>query len=275
MKQAYFIGTLGILMALSTMALSAQSQWQSVTGANVTLEYRITQGGQNLECRLTGQTTGWVAVGFNPTTVMRNANIIIGYVSGANTSIRDDWGTSNTSHVSDISLGGTSDVALISGNESAGNTILQFTIPLVTIDQYDRPLVAGQVYPILLARGANNADNFTGAHADASTVQINLIAPVSSDDPYIGGITRDRILSIYPNPFSETATIKYRLAENSVINLSVYNQRGQLVHRISGWKSMGDHDLVWNPGNLPEGVYMVRLQSGKGITTQRITALRR
>lgn len=275
MKQALIVGLLTVLMLSGMIALSAQSQWQSVTAADVTLEYRITQNGLDLECRLTGQTTGWVAVGFNPTSVMRNANIIIGYVSGGTTTIRDDWGTTNTAHASDLTLGGTSDVTLISGSETAGNTILHFSIPLVTTDQYDRPLMAGQVYPIILARGANNADNFTGMHADADVAQINLIAPVSNDDPLVGAISTDRIISIFPNPFRDETTVKYRLIDSGGVELSIFNQRGQLVHRESRRESPGEHELVWNPAGLADGIYVIRLKSSSGISSQRMTVLKR
>ncbi len=237
------------------------------------MEYRITQNSQDLECRLTGQTTGWVAVGFNPTAVMRNANIIIGYVSGANTIIRDDWGNSNTSHVSDLSLGGSSDVTLISGSEAAGSTVLHFSIPLSTTDQYDRPLQVGQTYPIILARGTNTADNFTGMHADADVAQISLVGPVSNDDPLVIPIVNS--ISVYPNPFRGSATLRYRLEDNGPAKLSVYNQRGQLVHSADVSSGKGEHELSWSPSGLADGVYLLRLKSSRGISTGRATVLNR
>lgn len=271
MKHSILITMLALISGLIALPLMAQSDWQSVSAANITFEYRVSQNSQELEGKLTGQTTGWVAVGFNPTSVMRNANIIIGYVSGDTPQIRDDWGNSNTSHVSDLSMGGTSNVTLISGTESAGTTVLQFSIPLDSGDQYDRPLSIGQSYPIILARGANSADNYTGMHADAGVAQISLIGPVSTDDP-LAPVQSG--LSAYPNPFRGSTTIKYRLADSAGAVLYVYNTRGQLVqtHRLD--HSRGDHELSWNPAGLADGVYLLRLQSSQGISTGRVTVLR-
>lgn len=264
-------GFLLVMLAL-LLPLAAQSDWQTVTAANITFEYRVSQDSQELEGRLTAQTTGWVAVGFNPTSVMRNANIIIGYVSAGNPAIRDDWGNSNTTHVSDTSLGGTSNVTIISASETGGTTVLHFSIPLNSGDQYDRALAIGQSYPIILARGANGADNYTGMHADAGTAQINLIGPVSNDDPLVpvrGG------LSAYPNPFRGSTTLRFSKADAGEAVLSVYNTRGQLVERLRIERGMGEQELIWNPAGLTEGIYLLKLQSSSGVSSGRVTVLRR
>ena len=79
---------------------------------------------------LNGPTTGWVAVGFDLTQQMLNANIIIGYVVSGTPVIRDDWGVQATSHRDDTLLGGTSDVITDGGFEEGGSTEIHFTIPL-------------------------------------------------------------------------------------------------------------------------------------------------
>ena len=263
MKLSFSLIMLALMLA---QPILAQSDWQTVNAANITFEYRVTQDSQELEGRLTAQTTGWVAVGFNPTSVMRNANIIIGYVSGGTPQIRDDWGNSNTSHVSDLSLGGSSNVTLISGTEAAGSTIMQFSIPLNSTDQYDRALAIGQSYPIILARGANGADNYTGMHAGADVAQISLIGPVSSDDPLAPAQSG---LSAYPNPFRGFTTLKYRLDGGPAV-LSVYNTRGQLVRREQIESSGGTGEMAWNPVGLADGIYLLKLQSPTGVATGKI-----
>lgn len=257
------------LIALSVPAF-AQTPWQQTEAANVIFQYRVTQDGQNLEGKIIGESTGWVAVGFNPTSVMRNANIIIGYVNGANTSIRDDWGNSNTSHVSDTSQGGTSDVTLISGNEAAGVTTIHFTIPLVTADQYDRPLQVGSTYTVILARGANGADNYTGMHADAGYGSINLQAPVSNDDP-LHAPSLLRVLPNYPNPFNPRTTLRYFADKAGEHTLSIYNLRGELVHRESANHQPGEYSRAWEAAGLPSGNYILRLEGPGGKATRVIT----
>jgi len=267
-----------IIMLLISGVLAAQSPWQSVTAADITFEYRVLDDGATLEGKLTGETTGWVAVGFNPSSVMRNANIIIGYVSGTNAQIRDDWGTSNTSHASDTSLGGTSNVSLMQGTEAAGITMLHFSIPLASGDQYDQALMVNQSYPIILARGANGADNYTGMHADADFAQISLLAPVSVQDENISGA--NRILGNYPNPFNPSTTISYQSSPKQPGRIMIYNQRGQLVYmkNIEPGKT-GPGSFVWDGQDLkgrgcPSGVYQVVLENPEGYSRHRITLMK-
>lgn len=139
---------------------------------NVLLSWQI--GDSNIEFDFTAPTTGWIAVGFDPTAAMKDADIIIGYVSGDGSHIRDDWGDGFTSHRPDTEIGGTDDVTLISGNEEDGTTRLIFSIPLSSGDSYDKELAAGEAYKILLAYGPDDADNFQGYHAWVKVMEIEL-----------------------------------------------------------------------------------------------------
>ncbi|MCF7918499.1 MAG: hypothetical protein K9N06_01115, partial [Candidatus Cloacimonetes bacterium] len=142
----------------------------SVTGAGVTLKYKVED--TDLHCILSANTSGWISVGFNPTSMMRDADFIIGYVSSGIGYMRDDWGISNTTHVSDISLGGSDNITLISASEAGGVSELEFKIPLNSGDQYDQVMQIDQTYPIILARG--NGDSFDSMHAATGYASITL-----------------------------------------------------------------------------------------------------
>jgi hypothetical protein len=131
------------------------------SSGNFVLKYK-TVPNNLLQCRMSTSTTGWIAVGFNPTQQMKDANYIIAYVSDGNGFIRDDFGTDNTAHVSDLSLGGSSDVALLAANESNGNTTVEFTLPLNSGDSFDRILQIGTTYPVIFATGSE--DDFDSYH---------------------------------------------------------------------------------------------------------------
>jgi len=118
-------------------------------------------------------TSGWVSVGFDPTNQMEDANIIIGYVeSNGSVNIRDDFGTSITSHASDLTLGGTDNIMEPTGEEGDASTMISFRIPLNSGDQFDRVLIPGNTYTIILAYGSS--DNFTGFHTLATSTVIDL-----------------------------------------------------------------------------------------------------
>jgi hypothetical protein len=128
-----------------------------------------------------------VAVGFDPDSMMLGANIIIGYVSSGTPTLRDDYGWQLTSHRDDQLLGGTRNVTVDGGTESAGTTEIMFTIPLNSGDSYDKVLVPGGSYPILLAMGPNGADDFSIQHIAVAVAQINLWELALSQDTW-GGI---------------------------------------------------------------------------------------
>jgi hypothetical protein len=166
---------MALLVIASIAAVSAGQAWQEITVDGFTLRWATVEG-NNLAVQLNGPTTGWVAVGFDPTQMMLNANIIIGYVASGTPELRDDWGWQTTSHRDDTLLGGTSDLTVDGGFESGGSTEIHFTIPLDSGDAYDKALVPGETYPIILARSADGQDNFTAPHSLVTSSSITIEA---------------------------------------------------------------------------------------------------
>ena len=142
----------------------------TVTAAGVTLKYRV--DGDSLRCILSAQTTGWVAVGFDPSSRMKDANYIIGYVTNGTVTVRDDWGTQVMNHQADVDLGGTANVRAIQGEESSGITEIEFIIPLNSGDAFDRALSEGQSYPVLLGR--SGMDDINVQHSNRGRTTITL-----------------------------------------------------------------------------------------------------
>jgi hypothetical protein len=118
--------------------------------------------GSSLIIQISAQSTGWVAVGFEPTQAMKDANFIIGYVKDGKVYVRDDFGTERGKHAADTKLGGSSDVSALSGSEKGGITEITFSIPLDSGDVFDNPLLPGNEYYILLAYG--KSDSFSAVH---------------------------------------------------------------------------------------------------------------
>jgi len=127
-----------------------------------------------LHVMMTAPTTGWVAVGFHSEGAMKNANILIGYVSDGTVNLRDDFGTDYISHADDVSLGGSSDFTVVGGSESNGRTTISFTVPLASGDEYDRDLVPGTDCDVIMANGPNGADGYSEKHQWAGVATITI-----------------------------------------------------------------------------------------------------
>ena len=136
----------------------------------VTFEWSI--DGDYMDITLKSQETGWVAVGFNPSFIMENADFYIGYVKDGQAYLRDDYGNRRTSHSADTTLGGTEDFTNLMGEETSQGTVISFRIPLDSGDSKDHKFVSGQEIPVLFA--FSRKDNFTSIHSGKGKAMISF-----------------------------------------------------------------------------------------------------
>jgi len=79
----------------------------------------------------------------------------------------------------------------------------------------------------------------------------------------------------YPNPFNPTTTIRYQLPEQTLVEITAYNLLGQQVKRlVKENKSAGTYSVVWNAGNLPSGIYLIRMTAGDFYKVQKCILLK-
>jgi hypothetical protein len=142
--------------------------FKEVTENGMTLKWKV--DGANLKVVVKAPTTGWVAVGFQPSSMMKDANIIIGYVKGNQLFIRNDYGTGNTVHESSLK----ENILEKSGKEADGYTEISFTIPLNSGDSKLKALVPGNECDVILGYGPNDADNFKAFHKNEVRIKITL-----------------------------------------------------------------------------------------------------
>jgi len=77
------------------------------------------------------------------------------------------------------------------------------------------------------------------------------------------------VLEAEPNPVRDESTIRFALAHDGPVRLEVYDAAGRQVARLAdGTWSAGVHDVRWNAGTAPAGIYFARL-TASGRTAQR------
>lgn len=75
-------------------------------------------------------------------------------------------------------------------------------------------------------------------------------------------------LSAYPNPFNAAANISFSLPEASNVKLDIYDLLGrQTVSLLDSYLPAGNHSLLWHPEDLAAGVYIYRLTTHTGLST--------
>jgi len=85
----------------------------------------------------------------------------------------------------------------------------------------------------------------------------------------------DNLLTCYPNPFNPTTNISYSLSKAGLINLSVYNAKGELVNRLfQGTQPAGEHRATFNATGLNSGVYFVKLSGEKMNVNKKVLLIK-
>lgn len=70
------------------------------------------------------------------------------------------------------------------------------------------------------------------------------------------------LYSNYPNPFNGSTNITYTLPSDSKVNISLFNQQGQLVRVITeAFESAGTHHCLFESNGLEAGIYYYTLKT--------------
>jgi thiol-disulfide isomerase/thioredoxin len=115
--------------------------------------------------------------------------------------------------------------------------------------------------------------------ADYGVDQKVLQKAIDSAISMITGIPNELALlnaiTVFPNPSENITTIAFTLAQAENLSISVMNTTGKEVITVfSGFLEQGDHQIDFSAGILREGIYLVRLTSGKGSAIQKFSVVR-
>ncbi len=71
------------------------------------------------------------------------------------------------------------------------------------------------------------------------------------------------LLQNFPNPFNPATQIIYSLPQDSRVEVSVYNIRGEKVAMlVNENQEAGSHSIVWNAAQGGSGIYFIKLEAG-------------
>ena len=97
----------------------------------------------------------------------------------------------------------------------------------------------------------------------AGTARLLAASPEAAQPP---------LFEAFPNPFTESTTLRFRAMATGTAQLRVYNALGQLVLTLYDQETQADqvHEVVLAGKDLAEGLYTCRLQLNKRLFTQRV-----
>jgi hypothetical protein len=79
----------------------------------------------------------------------------------------------------------------------------------------------------------------------------------------------------YPNPFNPSTSIEYTLPKEEFVSLKVHNMMGQEIKTlVNEIRHAGTHEIVFDAGSLPSGVYFYKLSAGSHLSAKKMVLLR-
>ena len=84
----------------------------------------------------------------------------------------------------------------------------------------------------------------------------------------------------YPNPFNPITSFRYDLAEDGLVNITVYDILGNLVNNlVSTYQLSGYKSIQWNATNnqgqpVSAGVYLYSIEAGDFRQTKKMILLK-
>jgi Leucine-rich repeat (LRR) protein len=79
----------------------------------------------------------------------------------------------------------------------------------------------------------------------------------------------------YPNPFNVVTTIEFSLPQKEFISIRVYDISGRELETIIHDVAMtGKHTFQWDAGDLPSGIYFIRMGSKHFANTKKVSLIK-
>ncbi len=83
------------------------------------------------------------------------------------------------------------------------------------------------------------------------------------------------VSNAYPNPFNPSTKIDIDIPEAGILNVGVYNLKGQLMSTLLNETVYpGTHSVVWDGSNLTSGLYIFSVTYGDKTYNQKITLVK-
>jgi len=110
---------------------------------------------------------------------------------------------------------------------------------------------------------------------DLNEVEIIELATEVKDSHGLSIPKKFELNQNYPNPFNTSTQIRFKLNENCLASLNVYNTRGQKITSFFDRELFpGEYIVSFNGDNLPGGTYFYQLRAGNQILMKKMTLVK-
>jgi hypothetical protein len=111
---------------------------------------------------------------------------------------------------------------------------------------------------------ADSQGNSIEAEVQTYDVSFSNVIPVKTE-----------LSGSYPNPFNPTTSINYSVANESHVEIMIYDAAGRLVEElVNGHQDGGSYSISWNASNQASGMYFAKMIAGDVVQTQKLVLLK-
>jgi hypothetical protein len=130
--------------------------------------------GDKVFMAIVAKTPGWVAIGFNPSTVMAKSDMVLGLVKDqSDVQAVDEWSSGIFGpHAPDVDKGGKSDILSYAGTRTDDTVVFEFSRLLNTGDQLDNVIPTSGKFKVIWAYGPSL--DVTAKHKKAGSATIQM-----------------------------------------------------------------------------------------------------
>jgi PKD repeat protein len=92
-----------------------------------------------------------------------------------------------------------------------------------------------------------------------------------------GVMEQNNLTSIknYPNPFTSSTVFSYSLDHEANVELTICDVTGRKISElVNENQSAGTHRAEWTPGDLPSGIYWMKMNAGENMVTRKLVLIK-
>jgi len=149
--------------------------------------------------------------------------------------------------------------------------------------QYTIPDIEEGTYSIRAEKTGYNAYTHSGLVITIGQATTHNFIMTSEGDADSDTVIMPMVTGLggnYPNPFNPETIIAFTLAKHGLVEIDVYNIKGERVRGlVNGLLSAGNHQVIWDGADdmgrvAGSGVYFYRLKAGGVVATRKMVLLK-
>ncbi len=181
--------------------------------------------------------------------------------------------------VFNLTSAGTSDIFISkldsSGNfvwaKAAGGTSWDYG-QSIAIDASGNVYVTGYFQSPSITFGSTTVTNAGSNTPEIFIAKLDTMTIITgNNDVSADGSGPLNITSIFPNPFSNSTTISFSLAQFQKVSLQIFDVSGRLVATLADKIfEAGENEIMWDAENVNAGIYFLKMQTGDVLKTEKL-----